>query len=132
MAAPTAQTFPCPGCGSPLTVRAAGRTQSVACGYCGAVADAQDPAHKLLSKYASAVRYEPLIPLGTRGVLRGEKFECIGYMRRAVRYYGVDYEWGEYLLHNPLKGFRWLIEAEGHWTLYETLTEPPTGPGTSA
>lgn len=124
-----AKTFPCPGCGSPLAVRAEGRSKAVACGYCGAVADAQDPAHKLLSKHASAVRFEPLIPLGTRGVLRGEKFECIGYMRRAVRYYGVDYEWGEYLLHNPLKGFRWLVESEGHWTLYDTLTEPPTGSG---
>lgn len=124
-----AGAFPCPGCGSPLEVRAQGRSKVVACGYCGAVADAQDPAHALLSKHASAVRFEPLIALGTRGVLRGEKFECIGYMRRAVRYYGVDYEWGEYLLHNPVKGFRWLVESEGHWTLYDTLTEPPTGPG---
>lgn len=125
MSAPQAAAFPCPGCGAPLTVRASGRSEAVACEFCGAVADAQDPAHKLLSRYTSAMRFKPLIPLGTRGTLRGEKWECIGFMRRAVRYYGVDYAWGEYLLHNPLKGFRWLVESDGHWTFYETLAEPP-------
>ena len=127
--APKAGTFACPGCGAPLTVRAAGRTQAVACEFCGSVADAQDPAHSLLSRYNAAFKWEPLIPLGTKGTLRGEKWECIGYMRRAVRYYGVDYEWGEYLLNNPLKGFRWLIESDGHWTFYEALPEPPKGAG---
>lgn len=129
---PQAGTFPCPGCGAPLVVRAAGRSQAVACAYCGAVADAQSPAHELLSRYKAAVHEDPAIPLGTKGVLRGEKWECIGFMTRAVKYYGVEYRWGEYLLHNPLKGFRWLIESEGHWSLYEVLPEPPGGAGAQA
>lgn len=120
-----AAAFNCPGCGAALTIRAQGRTESIACGNCGSVIDAQDPKHQVLSKYRARIKHEPLIPLGKRGKLRGEEFECIGFMRRRVQYYGVIYEWSEYLLYNPFKGFRWLGEYNGHWTLYKTLTTPP-------
>lgn len=121
----SAPSFKCSGCGAPLTIRAQGRSQTIACEYCGAVLDAQDPRHQLLSRYRSAIKYQPLIPLGARGELRGEKLECVGYMRRAVRYYGVDYTWSEYLLYNPYKGFRFLIESKGHWSLLKPMTEQP-------
>jgi hypothetical protein len=120
-----AVTWKCTGCGAPLVIRAKGRTQSIACEYCGCVLDAQDPQRKILHRYASAIKYKPLIPLGRRGVLRGEEMECVGYMRRAVRYYGVDYEWSEYLLYNPYKGYRWLVESNGHWLWLKPMATVP-------
>lgn len=120
-----ATTFNCTGCGGPLTVRAKGSTQTVACGYCGSVLDAQDPKHEILSRYTSRLKHTPLIPLGTRGKLRGLELEVIGFMRRRTRYYGVDYEWSEYLLWSPYVGYRWLLEYNGHWTFIENALEKP-------
>lgn len=34
--------------------------------------------------------------------------------------------WQEYLLFNPLKGFRWLSERNGHWNYIITLHDIPT------
>ncbi|MBI5200637.1 MAG: DUF4178 domain-containing protein [Elusimicrobia bacterium] len=87
--------------------------------------DAQDPKLQILSRYKARLTYEPPIPIGTRGNLRGVEFEAIGYMRRRVRYYGVDYEWSETLLWNPFNGYRWLLEYNGHWTLIEDCVERP-------
>src|SRR5258707_988394 len=99
----------------------AGETQSTlkvrqfACSACGAIVDAGDENLKVLSRFHAKAKIEPLIPLGTRGVLLAEKLEVIGYLRRKVVVEGVPYEWGEYLLWNPYKGFRWLNEYNGHW-----------------
>ena len=38
-----------------------------------------------------------------------------------MRYSGVIYSWDEYLLWNPYKGYRWLVESNGHWVLMKTL-----------
>lgn len=117
--------FNCPSCGGTVTLRAPGKTLAIACTQCRSVIDAQDPKHKILSEYNKGAHIDPALPLGSRGKLRGEELEVIGYLRRAVNYYGVNYEWAEYLLFNPYKGFRWLVESDGHWTLLKTPTSPP-------
>jgi hypothetical protein len=35
----------------------------------------------------------------------------------------VRYFWQEYLLYNPMHGFRWLVESDGHWS-YVTSVPP--------
>jgi hypothetical protein len=84
-----------------------------------------DENFKILSTYQSKIKHEPLIPLGTRGKVRGETFEVIGYMRRQIEVEGIPYEWSEYLLFNPYKGFRWLTEYNGHWNFVRTATSLP-------
>ena len=51
--------------------------------------------------------------------------DAAGRWVRQVVVEGVPYEWGEYLLWNPYKGFRWLNEYNGHWTYIRTLIERP-------
>lgn len=123
--APKIESFRCSGCGAPLTVRGFGQTETIACESCGAIVDLADENLRVISVARSKLRIEPLIPLGARGTLLGEKLEVIGYMRRRVVVEGVPYEWGEYLLFNPYKGFRWLNEYNGHWTYIRTLIERP-------
>jgi ribosomal protein S27AE len=38
-----AESFQCPGCGSSLTIRAKGHTETLACGTCGSIIDLTDP-----------------------------------------------------------------------------------------
>src|SRR5215472_7291532 len=122
---PKIRTLTCASCGAPLTVRGLLQTESIACGACGSVLDLTDENLQIISKFRSQLPIEPLIPLGTRGKLLGDTFEVIGYMRRKVTVEGVDYEWREYLLFNPYKGFRWLSEYNGHWTFIRAITERP-------
>jgi len=124
-----AVSFSCPSCGGPMTLYAQGQSETVVCPSCGSVLDAQDPKHAVLSRYRARVNQDPTLPIGKRGKIRGEDFQILGYMARKVRYWGVDYRWGEYLLWNPFKGFRWLLESDGHWTFMTPVTDPPQEPG---
>ena len=134
-AAPRVKSLKCSHCGAPLTVRGMERTEAIACEACGAVMDLTDENLRVLSTYQAKIKHRPLIPLGSRGKLSGDLLEVIGYMRRAVTVEGVDYEWSEYLLFNPYKGFRWLTEYNGHWSFVKTITSVPrpvAGSGRSA
>jgi hypothetical protein len=120
--------FDCPKCGGSLTLRAEGVTRTLACVYCAAPLDVKDERMQLVGKYWSKLSPPPALAIGARGVIRGEELEVIGYQRKRVRYYGVDYDWGEYLLWNPYRGFRWLVESNGHWLLARTLPDEPHEP----
>lgn len=124
---PRVKSFHCPNCGNGLTVRGMEQTESIACGSCNAVIDLTDENFRIIATYEARVRHEPLIPLGSRGKLRGELFEVIGFLKRAIEVEGVHYEWSEYLLFNPYKGFRWLTEYQGHWNFVKTTTNFPKG-----
>jgi Domain of unknown function (DUF4178) len=128
-ATPQVKTLRCSGCGNPLTVRGMERTESIACEACGSVIDLTDENLRIISTFQSKIKHKPLIPLGSRGKVRGDLFEVIGYLRRAVTVEGVDYEWSEYLLFNPYKGFRWLSEYHGHWNFLKTTTNIPKKKG---
>src|SRR5437879_13644383 len=56
-----------------------------------------------------------LIPLGTRGKLRGTDYEVIGFQRRSTKVEGITYYWQEYVLFNPYKAIRYFSEYHGHW-----------------
>ena len=123
--APQVKAFKCPNCSGPLTVRGMEQTESIACEACGSIIDLTDENFRILSTFQSKIKYKPLIPLGTRGKLRGDLWEVIGYLRRAITVEGIDYQWSEYLLFNPYKGFRWLSEYNGHWNFLKTTTHIP-------
>ena len=127
-----AKSFQCPGCGSSLTIRAKGYTETLVCGTCGSIIDITDENFRILSKFKAKVKHEPLIPLGARGRLEETEYEAIGYLRRCVTVDAVDYEWSEYLLFHREQGFRWLVEYNGHWSLVQTITEPPLVSGYGA
>ena len=37
----------------------------------------------------------------------------------------MTYAWGEYLLHNPEQGYRWISEYNGHFNLIKASTDTP-------
>jgi hypothetical protein len=119
------KTFRCPQCANTLTARGMNQTQSIVCGSCGSIVDISDENLKILDAFISKVKHTPLIPLGTKGALRGEKWEAIGFMRRCITVEGIGYRWSEYLLFNPYKGFRWLTEYNGHWNYVRQIVDQP-------
>lgn len=113
------EALSCPNCAGPLEIRAPDQTQRVACPYCGSLLDATKDLAVL--EAMSSVPVEPLVPLGSKGTIDGTEWTVIGFMERSVTVEGTRYPWREYLLYEPRKGFRWLVESKGHWSFVEPV-----------
>jgi Domain of unknown function (DUF4178) len=134
-ASPQVKALNCPGCGAALTLRSFGNAVTIVCDSCHSILDAKDPNLQILQQFQVATgEVQPLIPLGSRGKIRGTDYEVIGFERRTIYVDGIPYSWHEYVLFNPYKGFRYLTEYNGHWndvSLLKALPEvhasaPPT------
>jgi Domain of unknown function (DUF4178) len=135
-AKPQTKALNCPKCGAAITLHSFGQAVTVVCASCHCILDAKDPNLAILQQFEAATReVTPLIPLGTRGKLRGTDYEVIGFERRATKVDGVTYYWHEYVLFNPYKGIRYLSEYHGHWndiSICKTLPTAETGGVTTA
>jgi len=130
---PQAKALNCPKCGAAIALRSFGQAETVVCGSCHSILDAKDPNLAILQQFEAATREgKPLIPLGTRGKLRGTDYEVIGFQRRHSKVEGISYSWDEYLLFNPYQGFRYLSEYNGHWNDISVCKQLPMGEGSSA
>lgn len=108
----------CPNCGAPVNLRAEGQAMSAVCGSCASILDTSTPDLKEIGKVAqTTLKIQPLLEIGTRGLLRQEMWEIVGFMRRKDRWCS----WDEYLLFNPWLGFRFLVTFKGHWSLVRIL-----------
>ena len=66
------------------------------CESCHAVLDAKDPNLRILQTFGKIVASDPpLIPLGSRGKIRGSEYEVIGFERRSIEVDGIAYQWHE-------------------------------------
>jgi len=113
---PQAKGLNCPKCGAAIVLRSFGQAQTVVCSSCHCILDAKDPNLAILQQFEAITHdVKPLIPLGTRGKLRGTDYEVVGFQRRDCKIEGITYYWHEYILFNPYKGIRYLSEYNGHW-----------------
>lgn len=113
------QALACPNCGGPVERRGFGYSITAVCPQCRTVLDASTPVLQILeTAEAKEIQRTPLIPLGSRGVFAGTKWELIGFQTRQD---DEGYEWEEYLLFNPYQGFRYLTQFEGHWNFITPL-----------
>jgi Domain of unknown function (DUF4178) len=123
---PTVKALFCPKCGAAISLRALGQAVSAVCGSCHSILDAKSPHLQLLQTFEKIISSDPpLIPLGTRGRIRGTDYETIGFQRRSIKVEDVRYSWHEYVLFNPYKGFRYLSEYQGHWNDVAVCKEQP-------
>lgn len=116
------KSFICPNCSGSIAIRAAGLSITAVCEHCGSVIDVANETLQLISRARQRTREVPL-PLGSRGTLFDIEWEVIGYMERSVvnAPYDGAYSWREYLLFNPWQGFRFLVEADGHWSFVNSI-----------
>jgi ribosomal protein S27E len=113
----------CPKCGSAITLHDPA-IQSVACPACLTVLAPENDGLAILHK-AAAERVKPKIPLGSRGRFEGHDWTVIGFQQREIAPANSYPPWQEYLLHHPQQGFRWLVEASGHWSWVRVLDTLP-------
>lgn len=113
-----AKTFKCPNCGGSITVKALGHSISAVCAYCSSVVDVANENLRILSTANERTR-PTLLTIGSKGRLAGIFWEIIGYMEKTDE--SDIYRWDEYLLYNPYQGFRFLVQTNGHWSLFKVL-----------
>jgi len=120
---PYVKTFSCPSCGGSVTIRAIGSSLNVVCSYCSSIIDTSNENYIVIETFTNKKRKKQIIELGDRGNLFGTLWENIGYMERKDQ--SGKYTWSEYLLFNPMQGFRWLTEYGGHWSFVKTIKDKP-------
>ncbi|MHB2021529.1 MAG: DUF4178 domain-containing protein [Candidatus Xenobia bacterium] len=118
----------CAGCKASLILRNPGNSQMRVCEHCGTAMDLTRPGSR--QAWKGETRGGGEIPLGARGTLRGEEWECLAWMRRHVVVDDQNYPWTEYLLYNRRHGYRWLIQTDKHWVFAEPAMGMPAAAGT--
>jgi hypothetical protein len=129
---PKIRALECPNCGGTVELRGHGHAVNAACVHCGSILDARTPGLDIIQRFERQQRKPPLIPLGSRGELQGTAWEAIGFQVRQIEVEGVAYEWSEYLLYNPYRGYRYLTEYHGHWNFVRPLRVLPVVAGRKA
>ncbi len=125
MPAVQAKSISCPNCGGPVQLRGFAHTLSVVCPQCLTVLDASTPEVQILQTFQGKTRTQPTIPLGARGKILDTQYEVIGFQIRRVHSGEDTYQWDEYLLFNPYKGFRYLTAYNGHWNFVHVESALP-------
>ncbi len=122
LALPPPGQVTCPGCQRSLPLVAHAQTRYVACGACKVLYDLAGP-HPPVEVKRFREADPPTIPLGRKGRLKGTVYQVIGYLHR--REPGPDYYWKEYVLFNPVHGYAFLSEYNGHWNYLVPTHEHP-------
>ncbi len=115
----------CPNCGGQVELRGFSNTLTVACTHCSTVLDASSPTIQILYKFQKKQIRQPQIPLGSRGKFDGNSYQVIGFQVRGIEDDETVWEWAEYVLFNPYRGYLYLTEYQGHWNLVRPVYSLP-------
>src|SRR5260370_8597060 len=83
---PQTKALNCPKCGAAIVLHSFGQAETVVCASCHSILDAKDPNLAILQQFeikTSDIR--PLIPLATRGKLRGTTYQAILFHGRSTQ-----------------------------------------------
>lgn len=120
--------FNCPTCAAPHTVSGGVRSKVLVCEYCGSAVDISNPKLEIMwreERMREEVQRGVSLPLGSQARVDAEVFTLIGLLKKSVTYEGIKYPWVEYLLYHRLRGYRWLVESDGHFTWMEPVAGLP-------
>lgn len=122
----TATALNCANCGGPLDLKVPEQAERIYCPNCGSGHDLTAGKLQYLGAAKKKKKVVPVVPLGARGTIDGDEYVVAGFMERAV-HFDRDYFWTEYLLHNPQKGYRWLVHSDDHWSFVTPLRPGEVG-----
>ncbi|MFM9904467.1 MAG: DUF4178 domain-containing protein [Pyrinomonadaceae bacterium] len=119
----TTAAMGCPNCGGPINLIAPDKSERVTCPNCDSLLDVNQGNLSYLKSLTPSPEQPAFVaPIGAEGTFPGDvKFKIIGAVVRSVTIEGIKYFWHEYLLYNPMIGFRWLVHSDNHWNFVETV-----------
>ena len=113
-------TRECPKCKSVITVRGRAMTLALTCNTCGVYFRTGDwnKTQTQFSKTGTCV-----LPVGSKGRFDNFLYEVMGFTVKEENKY--HYQWREYLLFNPYRGYAFLSEYDGHWNFVWGIENSP-------
>jgi len=111
-------TITCKKCKAENPSRGKAMTIAMACPTCGTYFCVGQWNKDLINFNFSA---EPALPIGSKGKFEGFVYEVIGFaIKQETKYH---YRWREYLIFNPMRGYAFLSEYNGHWNFIWPVEE---------
>jgi hypothetical protein len=120
--------FSCPNCGAPVEVTLAA-SKSITCRSCNSIIDLTQGLGGELKHATQAEPVQPVIPLGSSGLLQNVLWQVVGYQHRIGREPGdadESFGWEEYLLYNAKRGFTFLVDSDDGWSIVKPVTGAPS------
>jgi hypothetical protein len=105
--------FICPQCKKSLKVVTHFQAIMVVCNGCKSIINNRTKVTVgKINKQAKLI-----IPIGSKGRIKDTLYQVVGYIK--FREYKTIYTWNEYTLFNPVYGYAFISEYNGHWTFTE-------------
>jgi ribosomal protein S27E len=112
---PFSSEITCPGCQHSITLYDQIGCEAVVCPQCRSYLLFNDAGRPYVEQKIHVLKFKPVMPLGTTGTLKGVEYKLIAYLEKKEG--ATRYEWREYMLYNYAKGYAFLSEYDGHWSL---------------
>ncbi|GAA4925349.1 DUF4178 domain-containing protein [Mucilaginibacter defluvii] len=110
---PEPEEVSCPNCRKIRTLYDPAGSEFYVCTSCQSFNRFITDTTALTQKQANKITIQPVIPLGSEGVLKGIPFKIIAFLQKKEK--DTIYGWREYILYNYEKGYATLAEYDGHW-----------------
>ncbi|WP_205503352.1 DUF4178 domain-containing protein [Rufibacter psychrotolerans] len=114
----------CPNCRKPLQLYTYAQARTVVCGVCSRLSEVQERGLVQI-RAVDKEKQEPLIPIGTEGRIKGILYKVVGFLVHKEQ--SLKYRWREYVLFNPVHGYAFLSEYDGHWTFFQFISDISNG-----
>ncbi|WP_207431268.1 DUF4178 domain-containing protein [Sabulibacter ruber] len=114
----------CPNCRKPIQLYTYAQAKTVACAVCSRLSEVQERGLVQIQAIDKE-KQEPLIPIGTEGRIKGILYKVVGFLVYKEQNY--KYRWREYVLFNPVHGYAFLSEYDGHWTFFRFISDISNG-----
>lgn len=118
MSWPKENNICCLSCQSSIVIYAHDQSKYVVCQSCG-VALKKIPYGYTKTNTKKKINDSPYIPIGSKGIIDNCLFLVTTFtVKKDLSY---NNEWREYTLFNPIKGYCYLSEYDGHWMFAEKI-----------
>jgi len=114
-------TIKCPKCQAALPVHGKAMTLAMTCTKCRTyfrIGKWNNEVKTFHQKSATLT-----LPLGSKGTVDGTAYRVMGFVIKRDNAY--NFQWREYLLFNPYKGYAFLSEYNGHWNFIWPIESGP-------
>lgn len=118
----------CASCGKPYEGRLVDSTEMVVCDACGSGLQLDEAEVRVVGKNPEGTPPFSL-PIGTRLKLERIEWEVMGRLFYVEVDEGIEYWSFEYVLYHPDKGYLWLSEESGHFTISRPFHQRVRIPG---
>lgn len=112
---PLSGTIACPKCQQEVVLYDPAGSEYAVCTNCYSYLQLFRNEPNRTYKKLQAPVLQPLLKIGSKGVIKNEEFKVIAYLEK--KELGTTYYWREYILYSYKKGYVTLAEFDGHWSI---------------